>query len=213
MKSSYKQMKKAPGLLTVVLIIALLNGALSTMGSLLPIVMAGNRSTMIISTYSFTIAIIGVVVSAGAILGSTFGLQLFRKQSIFFMLILAISLSAATSIAALFANIYAILPIYFLLAVVISTASLKMQEWLVSTIEHKILASSVGLLNTIIMVAAPLLTTALTAISGISNIQYSLALLLAIEVVIFFVAIKLAIKSKRNQKESSVENEAVIING
>lgn len=213
MKSSYKQMKKAPGLLTVVLIIALLNGALSTMGSLLPIVMAGNRSTMIISTYSFTIAIIGVVVSAGAILGSTFGLQLFRKQNIFFMLILAISLSAATSIAALFANIYAILPIYFLLAVVISTASLKMQEWLVSTIEHKILASSVGLLNTIIMVAAPLLTTALTTISGISNIQYSLALLLAIEVVIFFVAIKLAIKSKRNQKESSVENEAAVING
>lgn len=55
MKSSYIQIKKASGLLSTVLVIALLNGALSAMGSLLPIIMAGHRSTMLISNYSFTL--------------------------------------------------------------------------------------------------------------------------------------------------------------
>ncbi len=198
MKSSYFQMRKVPGLLSIVLVITLLNGALDATGSLLPIIMAGNRSTMIITSYSFTIAVIGVVVSAGAVLGSTFGPQLFKKQSVFFMVIASIILSIVTTVAALFANIFAILPVYFLLAAATSVASLKMQQWLVSTIEHKILASSVGLLNTILMVMAPLMTTALTTISGFGNIKYALFALLAVEIIIFFVAIKMSNKTKVN---------------
>lgn len=206
MKTSYKQIRKAPGLLSVVLVIALLNGALSAIGALLPIVMAGNRSTMIISTYSFTLAIIGVVVSAGAIIGSVFGPQLFKKQSVFFMVIAAIILSIAATAAGLLANIFIVLPFYFLLAAITSTASLKMQQWLVNSIDRKILASSVGLLNTIIMVTAPILTTLLTTISGFGNIKYALFALLAIEIIIFLVAIKLSAKNKINktQVESSV---------
>lgn len=208
MKSSYAQIKKAPGLLSVVLVIALLNGALSAMGSLLPIVMAGNRSTMIISTYSFTIAIIGLVVSAGSILGSTFGPQLFKKQSVFFMVILAIILSTVTTITALFVNIYVILPAYFALSAVTMIASLKMQQWLVTTIDRKILASSVGLLNTIIMATAPLMTTALTTVSGLSNVKYALFLLLAVEIISFFVAIKMSTKSA---KKVEVTTAATVI--
>ncbi len=208
MKSSYTQMRKAPGLLSIVLVIALLNGALDATGSLLPIIMAGNRSTMIITSYSFTIAVIGVVVSAGAVLGSTFGPQLFKKQSVFFMVIASIILSIVTTVAALFANIFAILPVYFLLAAATSVASLKMQQWLVSTIEHKILASSVGLLNTILMVMAPLMTTALTTISGFGNIKYALFALLAVEIIIFVVAIRMSIKTK-----SKVDNTKTSIAG
>lgn len=192
MKNSYTQIRKASGLLTVVLVIALLNGALSAIGSLLPIVIAGNRSTMIISTYSFTLAIIGVVVSAGAILGSVFGPQVFKKQSVFFMVIAAIILSIAATVGSLIANIFAILPFYFSLAVVSSTASLKMQQWLVNAIDRKILASSVGLLNTIVMATAPIMTTILTTISGFGNVRYALFVLLAIEIIVLFVAIKLS---------------------
>ncbi|KRL88700.1 MAG: MFS transporter [Thomasclavelia ramosa] len=208
MKASYTQIKKAPGLLSVVLVIALLNGALSAMGSLLPIVMAGNRSTMIISTYSFTIAVIGLVVSAGSILGSTFGLQIFKKQSVFFMVILALVLSSATTVTALFANIYLILPAYFSLSVVTMTASLKMQQWLVTTIDRKILASSVGLLNTIVMATAPLMTTALTTISGLGNVKYALFALLAVEIISFFVAIKMSAKAaKKTAATAAVVSE------
>lgn len=209
MKSSYIQIRKSSGLLSVVLVIALLNGALSAIGSLLPIVMAGHRSTMLISTYSFTLALIGLIVSAGAILGSTLGLQLFKKSTVFFMVLMAIALSVMTTIAGIFANILIILPFYFLLAAVVSIASLKMQQWLVTTIDQKILASSVGLLNTIVMATAPVMTTILTTISGTTNVKYALLTLLVVEIIILFVAIKLYAKDKVNvtAKVSTVINE------
>ncbi len=102
------------------------------------------------------------------------------------MTIFAIFLSIATSISALCANIFFILPIYFLLSAITSIASLKMQQWIVTTIDRKILASSVGLLNTILMVVAPVMTTALTTVSGLKNVKYSLIILLAIESIIIF---------------------------
>lgn len=209
MKSSYIQIRKSSGLLSVVLVIALLNGALSAIGSLLPIVMAGHRSTMLISTYSFTLALIGLIVSAGAILGSTLGLQLFKKSTVFFMVLMAIALSVMTTIAGIFANILIILPFYFLLAAVVSIASLKMQQWLVTTIDQKILASSVGLLNTIVMATTPVMTTILTTISGTTNVKYALLTLLVVEIIILFVAIKLYAKDKVNVtvKVSTVINE------
>lgn len=207
MKTSCLQMKKAPGLVSIILLIALLNGALSSSGSLIPIVIAANRSTMIISSYSFTIAIMGIFASAGAILGSTFGPQLFKTQSIFSMTIFAIFLSIATSIAALCANIFFILPIYFLLSAITSIASLKMQQWIVTTIDRKILASSVGLLNTILMVVAPVMTTALTTVSGLKNVKYSLIILLAIESIILFVSFKMAFNTKQKVNKSAIIND------
>lgn len=203
MKSSYIQIKKASGLLSTVLVIALLNGALSAMGSLLPIIMAGHRSTMLISNYSFTLAVIGVVISVGSILGSAFGPQLFKKQSVFIMVMIAIVLSIATTTAAFLTNIYAILPFYLLLAAIASTASLKMQQWLVTTIDQTILASSMGLLNTIIMATAPAMTMFLTTISGLTNVKYSLFVLLVIECISFIVSIKLNAKDKMNNVEIS----------
>ncbi|GAA2954724.1 MFS transporter [Lactobacillus kefiranofaciens subsp. kefirgranum] len=199
MKSSYKQMKKAQGLLTVIFVIALVNGMLTALGSLIPIVIAGNKATMVITSYSFTIAVMGVVVSCGAILGSMFGPQLFKKASVFTMTIIAIILSFATIIAAVFANMYAILVAYFFLAATASIASIKMQQWLVNTIEHKILASSVGLLNTILMAVAPIFTTVLTSISGFASVKYALFALIAVEVIIFFVAIKMGAKTREKK--------------
>ncbi|MDH5100660.1 MFS transporter [Lactobacillus kefiranofaciens] len=199
MKSSYKQMKKAQGLLTVIFVIALVNGMLTALGSLIPIVIAGNKATMVITSYSFTIAVMGVVVSCGAILGSMFGPQLFKKASVFTMTIIAIILSFATIIAAVFANMYAILVAYFFLAATASIASIKIQQWLVNTIEHKILASSVGLLNTILMAVAPIFTTVLTSISGFASVKYALFALIAVEVIIFFVAIKMGAKTREKK--------------
>lgn len=83
MKASFKQVKKQTGLLEVVLIVAVLNGSLSSMGSLIPIMIAAHKTAMVISRYSFTIALMGVVVACGAALGSMFGTQLFKKFTIF----------------------------------------------------------------------------------------------------------------------------------
>ncbi|WP_239460838.1 hypothetical protein [Lactobacillus gallinarum] len=41
--------------------------------------------------------------------------------------------------------------LYFLLTLTASATSIKLTQWLVSAVEHKILASTVGLLNTILI--------------------------------------------------------------
>ena len=78
-----KQVKKASGLITTVLVIAVLNGVLSTIEPLISIVIAGNRQVMVIGTYSFTIALIGAMAGIGAALGSIFGTNIFKKVSLY----------------------------------------------------------------------------------------------------------------------------------
>lgn len=202
MKASYKQAKKSPGLLTIIGVVSLLNGVLGAMSALIPIVMAGHKSTMLISNYSFTMAVMGVVVSCGAAFGSMFGPQLFKNVSAFTMTIVAGGLSLFTTFSALTAHIYTVLPFFFLLAATASIASIKLSQWLVNTVEHKILASTMGLLNTFAMASAPVMTTIFTTISGISDVRYALIALLAVEATVVFVAVRLSVKVKGSQTEA-----------
>ncbi|AHI12587.1 MFS transporter [Lactobacillus helveticus] len=200
MKSSFIQAKKAHGLLTIMVIVALLNGVLGAMSALVPIVMAGHKSTMLIGNYSFTMAVMGVLVSCGAAFGSMFGQQLFRNVSALTMTIVAGGLSFLTTLATLAAHIYAILPFFFLLAATASVASIKITQWLVNTVEHKILASTMGLLNTCAMASAPVMTTIFTTISGMGDVRYALIVLLVVEVTVLFVAVRMGIKVKKTEK-------------
>ncbi|MCR1916526.1 MFS transporter [Lactobacillus taiwanensis] len=201
LKSSYQQTKKEQGLLTIILVMAALNGSLGAMNSLVSIVMVANKSTMIISNYSFTLAIIGVVASCGTALGSIFGPQLTKKLSIFSITNFSIIIDACATAAVLVANIYLILPLFFLITVTASTASLKLTQWLVSSVDQTILASTIGLLNTIVMVAVPVMTTIFSTISGTTNVKYALVLLLVVEVIELIIAIRLSIKARRQEVE------------
>ena len=188
-------------MLTIVGVVSLINGVLGAMSALIPIVMAGHKSTMLIGNYSFTMAVMGVAVSCGAALGSMFGPQLFKKVSAFTMTIVAAGLSVLTTFSTLTAYIYAVLPFFFLLAATASIASIKLTQWLVNTVERKILASTVGLLNTCAMAAAPVLTTIFTTISGASNVRLALIALIAVEATVLFVTVQMNIKIKNAQTE------------
>lgn len=190
LKTSYNQTRNQFGLLTIVFIIAILNGSLSAIGALLPIMIAA-KSTMILFNYSFTIAAMGTIVSCGAILGSIFGQQLSKKISVFSLIIIAIIFSLLTTITILFTNIYIVFVLYFLLAFTVSSASVKMSQWVVSSVEHKILSSTIGLLNTIITISAPLITTIFTTVSGIISIQISLIALAILEAITLAIAVYL----------------------
>ena len=165
--------------------------------------MAANRSTMIISSYSFTLAIIGVVGSCGTALGSMFGPQLTKKLSIFSVTNFSIVIDVCAIVAILAANIYLILPLFFLITVTASTASLKLTQWLVSSVDRTVLASSMGLLNTIVMIAVPVMTTVFSTISGTTNVKYALILLLLVEIVELVIAIRLSMKTKKTEVEIS----------
>ena len=130
-----------------------------------------------------------------------FGQQLFRNVSAFTMTIIAGALSFLTTLSTLSAHIYAVLPFFFLLAATASISSIKLTQWLVNTVEHKILASTVGLLNTFAMASSPVMTTIFTTVSGMSDVRYALILLLVVEATVFFVTIKMSVKVKKAEAE------------
>lgn len=194
MKTAFIQVKKQTGLLSIVLIVAILNGSLSSMGSLIPIMIAGHKQTMIISRYSFTIALMSALVGVGAALGSILASKLFKMVSIFKLTILATIVAILTAFATFRANIYAVLFCYSLLAFIASATSIKLTQWLVTSVNHQILASTVGLLNTILMASAPVMTTILTTITGASNIKVALIILLIAEIATLVIEFWLNIK-------------------
>lgn len=182
-----KQVKKASGLITTLLVIAVLNGVLSTIEPLISIVIAGNRQVMVIGTYSFTIALIGAMAGIGAALGSIFGTNLFKNVSLYIIIMFAYIAGASVIIAILSKQIWFCLITYCILGFFAGTATPKLTQWMVGAVDRKILASSVGLINTILLIASPLMTTAFTTLSAVTNVQYSLLGLLIVSVLLFVI--------------------------
>ncbi|WP_419513636.1 MFS transporter [Lactobacillus kimbladii] len=190
-----KQVKKASGLITTVLVIAVLNGVLSTIEPLISIVIAGNRQVMVIGTYSFTIALIGAMAGIGAALGSIFGTNLFKNVSLYIIIMFANIAGASVIISILSKQIWFCLITYCILGFFAGTATPKLTQWMVGAVDRKILASSVGLINTILLIASPLMTTAFTTLSAVTNVQYSLLGLLIVSILLFAITVLVMRKS------------------
>ncbi|WEV51017.1 MFS transporter [Lactobacillus sp. ESL0731] len=196
LKSSFSQIKKANGLLTVISVIALLNGILMTLEPLISIVVAGNKS-MLIGTYTFTIALIGAVESIGFALGSAIGTTIFKKTSLFVNALIDTIISAGTTLAIINKNIIATLIFITLLSFFAGVASPKMMQWLVSSVDRTILSSSVGALNTILQIAGPLMTAIFTSIASAIGINYALFALIIVSVIVFAIILYVMNKTKK----------------
>lgn len=182
--SSLKQVKQANGLLTIVLVIALLNGLLSTVEPLISIVLAGNKN-MLIGNYSFTIAVVSTVAAIGMASGSTIGTKIFKNTSLF-LIVLADTIATITlAIAIIYGNIFASLFCLTILGFLAGIVSPKLLQWLVTTVDRKILSSSVGLLNTILVMAGPLTTTVFTSIASATDITYALYGIIILGIAVF----------------------------
>ena len=190
-----KQVKKASGLITTLLVIAVLNGVLSTIEPLISIVIAGNRQVMVIGTYSFTIALIGAMAGIGAALGSIFGTNLFKNVSLYLIIMFAYIAGASVITAILSKQIWFCLITYCILGFFAGTATPKLTQWMVGAVDRKILASSVGLINTILLIASPLMTTAFTTLSAVTSVIYSLWGLFIVSILLFVITLLVMRKS------------------
>lgn len=188
---SFGQVKTASGLLSTVLVLALLNGVLSTIEPLIAIVVAGNRQKMIIGTYSFTIALVGGAAAVGISLGSIWGVKIFKKVSLYKIILLATIAAIVVTGALIIKQIFWGLAAYSLLGFFAGIASPKLTQWMVSTVERQILASTVGLLNTILLLVSPIMTTVFTTISAVSRVNYSLGLLLTVNGMVLIITLVL----------------------
>lgn len=193
---SFHQVKKASGLLTTVLVIALMNGILSTIEPILSIVIAGNKSAMVIGTYSFTIALVGAVAAIGSASGSIVGTMIFKKTSLYVIVLLALISAASVIISAISKLTIFCLITYCLLGFFTGIAGPKLTQWMVRTVDRKILSSSVGLLNTILLIITPLMTTLFTSISAASDVSIALGGMLVTSIVVFGVTLVVMLKTK-----------------
>lgn len=193
---SFKQVKKAPGLLTTIMVLAMLNGVLGSLEPLISIVIAGNKQSMTIVNYTFTIALIGASMAIGVSLGGLFGTKLFKKTHLMTLSAFTSIIAIGNVIAIISKNIFICLTALFILGVFIGTISPKLTQWLVTTVDRKILSSSVGLLNTLLLVIAPLMTTIFTTISASLNVEIALYILLATCIATLLTNIYVARKTK-----------------
>ena len=199
--SSFKQVRQAHGLLTIVLVVAMLNGLLSSVEPLISIVIAGNKS-MLIGSYSFTIALLGAAAAIGLALGSAVGTKLLKNTSLFQLSLLSTISSAIMAIVILNKNIVFCLILMTTLGFLAGTSSPKLMQWLVISVDRKILSSSAGLLNTILAIAGPLMTTLFTTIAGTINVNYALYGVLGFSAIVFIVTLIVMIKvNKAKQAE------------
>ncbi|MDN6028985.1 MAG: hypothetical protein L0I02_04170 [Lactobacillus sp.] len=92
-------------------------------------------------------------------------------------------------------SVFLVLVILFLLGFLIGTISPKMTQWLVSSVDQNILASSMGALNTILVVSAPMMTAIITTFASI-NLNLSLYILLGVSLIILVVVSKVALTQR-----------------
>ncbi|BDR57656.1 MFS transporter [Xylocopilactobacillus apicola] len=191
---SIKQVKKENGLITNVLVLALLNGVLGSIEPLTSIVVAANRKSMILFNYTFTIAIIGSLLAIGASLGGIFGPKVLKKVPLISLSVVTAIVGALTIVGLISKNIFLCLPILCLLGLCVGTMAPKLTQWLVKSVDRTVLSSSIGLLNTILVIVAPIMVTILTTISAASTINYALYCDLAVCFLVLIVTVRVRIK-------------------
>ena len=73
-------------------------------------------------------------------------------------------------------------------------------QWLVVSVDRKILSSSAGLLNTILAIAGPLMTTLFPTIAGTINVNYALYGVLGFSAIVFTVTLTVMIKVNKTKQ-------------
>ncbi|WEV63197.1 MFS transporter (plasmid) [Lactobacillus sp. ESL0731] len=198
-KSSFNQAKQAHGLLTIVIVVALLNGILSALEPLISISFAANKN-MLIGTFSFTIAIFGAVVSIGTALGSAIGTKLLKDTSLFIIILLDTISGILMLGSMLMQNSIACFIFGAILGFFAGTASPKLYQWLVQSVDRKILASTMGALSTILVIAGPLTNAIFSSIAGTAGLNYALIGLIALSAVTFLVTLIVMFKTRNNKQ-------------
>ena len=130
------------------------------------------------------------------ILGSLFGPTIFKKTSVFLLAIYSSILALFASLSLFINNLFVILGTFALLTFFVATISLKMNQWLISSVESSILGSTASLLNTLLMASDPFMTMLLSSITAISNVYIAISVLLCFNVLVIFLIITAYLKNK-----------------
>lgn len=195
LKQSFTYLKQEKQLLPIIISILMLNTALSSITPILQMMIAGNVN-LIIFSYSLTVTIVGAVITVSMSVGGVFGVPLlknYKLQSITFSCLIAM---ACFFLTLFLQNIYIIcaflIPVGFLVGVSIP----KLSAWIVGAVARENLATSIGIINTILVGIAPLSTLVFVTMASTTSPMLSVTILFVVSVVMAVIQVVSTIKER-----------------
>lgn len=206
LKQSFTYLKQEKQLLPIIISILMLNTALSSITPILQMMIAGNVN-LIIFSYSLTVTIVGAVITVSMSVGGIFGVPLlknYKLQSITFSCLIALT---GFFLTLFLQNIYIIcvflMPVGFLVGVSIP----KLSAWIVGAVARENLATSIGIINTILVGIAPLSTLVFVTIASTTSPMVSVTILIVFSVVMAVIQVVSTIKERGTKLGLRVEGE------
>ena len=206
LRQSFTYLKQEKQLLPIIISILMLNTALSSITPILQMMIAGNVN-LIIFSYSLTVTIVGAVITVSMSVGGVIGVPLlknYKLQSITFSCLIAL---AGFFLTLFLQNIYIIcvflLPIGFLVGVSIP----KLSSWIVGAVARENLATSIGIMNTILVGIAPLSTLVFVTIASTTSPLVSVTILFVASILMAVIHIVSKLKERGVKLGLRVEGE------
>ncbi len=126
---------------------------------------------MIIGNYSFTVALTGAVLTLSLAMGSLFGVPLFKKVQLATVVLCLNLFIIIFLISCFYENFVVILSGLAIIGFLVGVSTPKLSGWLMTSVDSQQLAISVGLINSILVMMAPLVMSIFSLISSFHRIQ------------------------------------------
>ena len=126
---------------------------------------------MILGNYSFTVALTGAVLTLSLAMGSLFGVPLFKKVQLATVVLCLNLFIIIFLISCFYENFVVILSGLAIIGFLVGVSTPKLSGWLMTSVDSQQLAISVGLINSILVMMAPLVMSIFSLISSFHRIQ------------------------------------------
>jgi hypothetical protein len=177
LKGSFIALTKENKLFGVILAIVVLNAMLSSLTPLIQMIIVSAKDQMVIYSYPFTIAVLSTVISLSLAAGGLLGTKILKKMHLQQLVMICLVFTTIFYPALLLKNMLIILPILAPICFLVGTIVPKLSGWIVSIVEENKLATTVGIINTLLVGLAPLTTFLLVTISAAVSPFWTIAIL------------------------------------
>lgn len=177
LKVSFVALTKENKLFGVILTIIVLNAMLSSLTPLIQMIIVSAKKDMVIYSYPFTIALLSTVISLSLAAGGLLGTKILKQMQLQQLVMICLVFTTIFYPALFFKNMLIILPMLVPICFLVGTIVPKLSGWIVSVVEENKLATTIGIINTLLVGLAPLTTFFLVTISATASPISTIAIL------------------------------------
>lgn len=182
-KEATSQIKQQPRLFTMIFQIALINGILACLAPALEIILV-QHPTQLIYSYPFTITLIGTFLAAGVFSGGLFGVRFSKNITLEALVSVSSFIAISLFISMQFFNVWAILGLILLLSCTATICSAKLTAWLMNSVQPEILASSIGIINTILTVMTPIVLLVFSTLINLFSMTIAIDTMIVLSIIV-----------------------------